>query len=71
MRCWDVLVAATTSLMAAALSVARSCLAVVLVYGLCYIGIKVAYPVFFLSCNVIVSLTTVPLVMHRRLSYAL
>lgn len=56
--------------MAAALSVARSCLAVVLVYGLCYIGIKVAYPVFFLSCNVIVSLT-VALVMHRRLSYAL
>ena len=34
-------IAATTSLMAATLSVVRSCSAVVLLYGLCYIGIKV------------------------------
>jgi len=32
---------ATTSLLAAALSVVRSCFAVVMLYGLCYIGIKV------------------------------
>jgi len=33
--------AATTSLLAATLSVVRSCFAVVMLYGLCYIGIKV------------------------------
>jgi len=37
----NVYAAATTSLMAATLSVLRSCFAVVILYGLCYIGIKV------------------------------
>jgi len=52
----NVIVVATTSLMAAALSVLRSCFAVVVLYGLCYIGIKVKRPFFMLIAISSVSL---------------
>ena len=41
-------VAATTSLLAATLSVVRSCFAVVMLYGLCYIGIKVTISLLYI-----------------------
>ena len=34
---------ATTSLLASAMTVLRSCLAVMLLYGLCYAGLRVRY----------------------------
>lgn len=34
--------------MAATLSVVRSCFAVVVLYGLCYVGIKVTYQFLYL-----------------------